>query len=125
MVVRSTAPGPTGGEASRCGPRRLETNRRAPRRQDRLQWAHGDRVLQTPCATAVGPLRLKTALKIIEINRKKIIFSALTSHSEAFFGTLRIPWDLNPQREASLASTLRNHMSPFGFFSPHIIPSQV
>jgi hypothetical protein len=65
----------------------LTTNRRGARRP---QWAtsfggltavrHGGRtkrrepmaiaVLQMTCATAAGSLRLKTALKIIEINRK-------------------------------------------------------
>jgi hypothetical protein len=45
-------------------------------------WVHGDRVPQMTCATAVGTLRLKTALKIIKINRKKLFLveDPLTSH---------------------------------------------
>jgi hypothetical protein len=54
---------PTGEKVSCRDPRQLRPIRRAPRRQAQPPWAHGDRVLQTPCATATGRLSVKTALK--------------------------------------------------------------
>jgi hypothetical protein len=45
-TVRSTSAGPTGGKASRRGPRRLRHIRRAPRRQAQPPCTHGDRVMQ-------------------------------------------------------------------------------
>jgi hypothetical protein len=95
---------------------------------------HGGRVVQPPWATAAGrrrPIRVENFVKMIEINRKKIIFSGgptwkfqVAAFFTQYHDTTRHvglrPPNLQLRAKPPLPVHYTTHVFIFGFFSPHM-----